>query len=216
MKTSYLFIAALAGALLMGSCAKNPFGSAFGQEYTSEMSCGFVQNVYGERISWKGKLPITFYIHEDMPAEFIPVVQSAMEKWEKAAGRRLFDLVSTKYTGPIRPRQDGKNIIYWMTNWEGDRQREQGRTSVYWIGDEIKESDIRINAKDFNYFVSEPEAFRDVHFESLMIHELGHVLGLKHADESTDSVMGAYLSASLTRDALSEVDASALLCEYKL
>jgi len=198
-----------------GSCAKNPLGSAFNQSYKPEFDCGFVQNVYGERISWKGNIPVKFYIHESVPVEFRSVIESSMKKWEQATGRELFQIVSKGYSGPDSPRQDGLNIIYWLKTWDPNRSTEQGRTSVYWIGNEIREADIRINAFNFTYYIDRPKYSRDVHFESLMIHELGHVLGLKHIDDGA-SVMGTYLSSNTERVHITGVDTSSLQCEYKL
>jgi hypothetical protein len=201
-------------ASVIGGCAKNPFGSAFNQSYKPEFDCGFVQNVYGERISWKNNLPIKFYIHQSVPSEYRPVIESAMKKWGQAAGKTLFQVVSQSYPGPDKPRQDGLNVIYWLNTWDSNRSTEQGRTSVYWLGNEIRETDIRINAFNFDYYIDEPKSLRDVHFESLIIHELGHVLGLKHRDEG-QSVMGTYLAVSAQRNTISSIDISALQCEYR-
>lgn len=213
------FLSAIAKSLLaaslIGGCAQNPFGSAFNRSYKPEFDCGFVQNVYGERISWKNNLPIAFHIHESVPLEFRSVIESSMRKWEQAAGRSLFKISSMSYRGPANPRQDGLNVIYWMETWDSNRPTEQGRTSVYWIGDEIRESDIRINAFNFKYYIDQPSSIKEVHFESLILHELGHVLGLKHMDEG-DSVMGTYLSSSSERNTVSSSDTSSLQCEYPL
>jgi hypothetical protein len=201
-------------ASFINGCAKNPLGSAFNQSYKPEFDCGFVQNVYGERISWKTNIPIRFYIHESVPPEFRSVIESAMKKWEQVTSRELFQIVSKSYSGPDNPRQDGLNIIYWLKTWDPNRSSEQGRTSVYWIGNEIREADIRINALNFTYYIDQPKSVRDVHFESLIIHELGHVLGLKHIDDGM-SVMGTYLSSSTERTHITGADASSLQCEYK-
>jgi len=209
------FILVICSIAIVGGCAKNPFGSAFNQSYKPQFDCGFVQNIYGERISWKNNLPIKFHIHESVPVEYRAIIISSMRKWEDVAGRPMFQVISQGYPGPTRPRQDGLNIIYWLTSWDPNRSSEQGRTSVYWIGNEIREADIRINALNFNYYIDKPKSLRDVHFESLMIHELGHVLGLRHIDEG-QSVMGTYLSSNTERNSLSELDISSLQCEYRL
>jgi hypothetical protein len=202
-------------ASIIGGCAKNPLGSAFTESYKPQFDCGFVQNVYGERISWKNNIPISFHIHQSVPMEYRPVIESAMKKWERVAGRALFKLISQNYPGPDKPRQDGLNVIYWLNTWDSYRGTEQGRTSVYWIGSEIREADIRVNAFNFDFYIDQPKSSRDVHFESLIIHELGHVLGLKHYDDG-QSVMGTYLAANTERNNLSSIDISALQCEYQL
>lgn len=141
------------------------------------------------------------------------VVQDAMAAWEIASGRKLFELQTEVIDGPMLPRQDSKNVLYLMDAWEANKPSEQGRTTVYWIGDQIYEADIRINAANFKFFLDVPQFASDVHLLSLLIHEFGHVLGLKHHDGDR-SVMATYLASSTQRDELSSVDIRDLRCEY--
>lgn len=190
----------------------------------SQPDCGFVQNVYGERISWKSDAPVTMQIHTSVPESMIPAIQAAAETWEKTAGRKLFNIVtSPRYTGPIVPHQDGVNVIYFMNSWEANMGSEQARTSVYWVGDLIKEADMRINAADFGFYwkgetltkaaKSERASSAPVNIEALVLHELGHVLGLKHKDNQ-GSVMATYLASGDDRTHLAVADQKDLQCEY--
>jgi len=181
--------------------------------YESQESYGFVQNVYGQRISWKSELPIRLSLHESVPQEFYSALEDAIQQWEKSVGRPLFQIVSYKVSGPLQPRQDGVNLIYWMNTWDDNRASEQALTSVYWIGAQIKEADIRINAKNFTFYLHQPKTGRDVHLQSLLVHELGHVLGLKHTDTGS-SVMATYLAANATRTVISETDIKSIRYEY--
>lgn len=190
----------------------------------SQEDCGFVQNVYGERISWKSDVPVTMYIHASVPDSMVQAIQVAAETWDKTVGRKIFNIIAyPKLTGPINPHQDGKNVIYLMDNWEANRSSEQGRTSVYWIGDLIKEADIRLNAADFGYYWRgqtlskaskvDRQNSGPVNVEALVLHEMGHVLGLKHKD-SDGSVMATYLAAGDDRTNLAGTDSASLQCEY--
>lgn len=195
------------------ACGANSLFQAVAPSHDPQEPCGFVQNVYGERISWKGKLPIQVAFHSSVPSTYYSAIESAFRVWEKALGRPLFQITSHSYSGPLTPRQDGVNLIYWMNTWEANRTSEQARTSVYWVGNQIKEADIRINAKDFTYYLSQPTSYRDVHLESLLVHEIGHVLGLKHQDAG-GSVMATYLASSVTRTAIAGTDLESARCEY--
>jgi hypothetical protein len=199
--------------LISSGCSKPPFSLVFTQDYKRELDCGFVQNVYGERISWKNNTPISFHIHESLPSRYHNSIEAAMEKWNQVTGRPLFKLLSKNYAGDVKPRQDGVNVIYWMTTWESNKKLEQGRTSIYWVGNQIREADIRINASNFSFYLDTARTPVDVHFESLILHELGHVLGLKHIDEA-DSVMATYLLHNTKRVEVSALDTSSLNCEY--
>lgn len=178
--------------------------------------CGFVQNTYGERVSWKNDGLITIYIHESVPEQFRGAVNSAAATWEKSIGHKLFNIVTETMTGPVAPHQDGKNVIYFMDTWEANKLTEQARTSIYWNGDQIIEADIRVNAKDFDFYWN-PQQFsvRKVNFEALILHEMGHVLGLKHKD-SAGSVMATFLPSGMDRVRLASADVNNLMCEYKM
>lgn len=181
--------------------------------YKSQPDCGYVQNVYGERVSWKGQTPIRLVIHKSVPTEYYSALESAIQKWEASAGKPLFQIVAYGQDGPLTPRQDGVNIIYMMNTWEDNKVSEQARTSVYWVGDAIREADIRLNDKNFNFYTTTPTQASDVHLESLLIHELGHVLGLKHREDG-GTVMATYLSSATNRTAVAAVDQDSLRCEY--
>ena len=234
-----------------------------------QKDCGFVQNIYGQRISWKGNHPVLISIDSSVPAALRPAIYRAAAKWEIQAGKKLFrfqDFVAqdAKLSGPAK---DKKNIIYFLKNWDSNTKAEQARTSVYWVGDSIQEADIRINGQQFAYYIEDskkivysnlpeslqltseektlPENFGVLkfnstedelvstqdfsskeesqyrfqgplvgyNFEALMLHELGHFLGLKHRD-SDPSVMETYLAAQTDRVVLTAVDAQNLKCEY--
>lgn len=176
--------------------------------------CGFVQNSFGERVSWKEEGVIKLYVHDSVPSAFFPAIQSAALTWEKSLGRRLFQIETVKISGPIAPHEDGKNIIYFMNTWEERRTTEQGRTSIYWNGDQIIEADVRINAKDFQFYWHEVGGMGSVNFEALILHEMGHVLGLKHKDKE-GSVMATFLPSGVNRTHLAGVDKANLQCEYQ-
>lgn len=175
--------------------------------------CGFVQNVYGERISWKGEIPVVMKIHNSVPDAYIPAIVAAAESWNRTAGKTIIKIDTTKIAGALEPRKDGVNIIYVLNTWESNKASEQARTSVYWVGDVIQEADIRINDKNFDFYTSENTSHSGVNIEALLLHELGHVLGLKHKDTS-GSVMATYLANGVDRTAVTETDSASLQCEY--
>ncbi len=193
-----------------------------------QQDCGFMQNVYGQRISWQQKLPVALSISVNVPTELKSAIYRAAMTWEKKIGQKAFDLIEENLQSSTAPGRDKKNGIYFLKNWESDKKSEQGRTSVYWAGDEIQEADIRINNADFSYYNENPQVLVQAanssktdqkssagySFEALMLHEMGHFLGLKH-HEADGSVMATYLLAFMNRNELANVDSENVQCEYK-
>jgi hypothetical protein len=190
------------------------FTQGCGRHAVNEPACGFVQNVYGERVSWKSTAPVELYVHESFPTSMYPALENAMKDWEIALGRPVFHIAAYGVQKPAQPAQDGMSVIYWLSAWESNKASEQARTSVYWNGDRIGEADIRLNAKDYRFYLDFPHSYGDVHLESLLVHELGHVLGLKHRDDG-GSVMATYLASQTVRNNIAPVDLSDISCEYQ-
>lgn len=175
-------------------------------------SCNFVENSYEQRVSWKDATPVSLYVHSSFPTAYLPTLKAAMGQWEKNIGRPLFRLAGTNSDDGI-PKKDGVSVIYWMDTWEADRPREQARTTIFWEGNRILEADLRVNAKNFTYFTGDTPQTDSVDLESLLIHELGHVLGLQH-NTAAGSVMAVSLDNGVLRRDVQEVDLSSAHCEY--
>lgn len=211
-----IYLAIVLLGFILSSCAPKP-----------QNNCGFVQNIYGQRISWKNKTAINLIIHSSVPVELRSAIHRAAETWSQQAGRNMFNIIEDSSQLSAVPSRDKKNAIYFLSEWESDRMSEQGRTSVYWAGDQIQEADIRINAANFSYYNQNPQLLigsRNLKktgqqvgdgysFEALLLHEMGHFLGLKHQD--VNSVMAARLAAYTDRVQLASTDKDAISCEYK-
>lgn len=184
-----------------------------------EDPCNFVQSSEKQRVSWKDDLPVKLMVHASVPREAYADIEASVKHWNdvmyaQGLKKPAFVIDLWGVGGPIAPRQDFNNMIYWMDNWEPDLAFQQARTTIYWTGSRIYEADIRINTRDHQYsFHSTAGLNRDVDFQSLMVHELGHVLGLAHT-ESSQSVMQTELAGGVERRALGSEDMDAISCEY--
>lgn len=198
----------LAGLILVQAC---------GRKLPAEPACGFVQNSDMQRVSWKTDLPITMYLDASVPYDYVQSVQAAMNIWNaqgQAILKKDFFKLASGSPGSSSPALDGYSKIYYMNSWEADRPNEQARTTIYWTGARIYEADMRLNAFNFQFYtdntLNDPTK---VNLQSLVVHELGHVLGMAH-DPVPTSVMQPSLANGLLRITPGPVDVSSLNCEY--
>lgn len=203
-------------ALALCSCEKGPTLGPADQEHlasAAETSCGFMQNSYGQRVSWKKNIPVVLAFHKNFPVEYEEVVNKAATHWNEAAGMTLFRFVRSENDLSEAAQKDSVNTIHWLLSWPENQKGLQALTNLYWKNSQLFETDIAVDAQYFNYFSEAPTTPYDIHLESLMIHELGHVLGLRHRS-TVPSVMWAVLNGAVKRDSLTAADRETIKCEY--
>lgn len=188
---------------------------ACARKITPQESCNFVMNPDQQRVSWKGRLPVKLFLHSSVPSDAYASIDRAVNEYNATlgGGREIFKIVARGAEGDMDPRKDGTSMIYWFKTWDADRPTEQARTTIYWSGVQIFEADIRINAKNFTLNTDPTTVFSTLDLESLLVHELGHGLGLAH-NASAGSVMNFSLNDGQDRRKLSAGDLSSLHCEY--
>jgi hypothetical protein len=175
-----------------------------------EASCGFVQSSSGARVSWKNKLPVKVYISSSWPKEYVNVVKRAAQDWNEATSRDLIEVASG--TPSDSPSKDKKNGIYWLKTWSASRRTEQAQTTLYYNQGVPYDGDIKVDAYFFTYYDNDPDR-GEYHLESLLIHEMGHLLGLAHA-YSAGTVMYPYLYPYDVRTKITDNDLKSISCEY--
>jgi hypothetical protein len=158
------------------------------------------------------ELPIVIYINDSVPDKYRSDVRAALETWNDALSVPVFKYGGVDL-GPVRPRVESKNIVYWLDTWNTGANQQAVAAMVY-RGNNILDADIKFNAQDFQFFIDGESGVDKVHFRSVVLHELGHVLGLGHI-EGIDSIMNPTFADNTIRDQLFDIDKHDIRCQYK-
>lgn len=203
--------------LFLGSCGKKGLTLKIGDQDVlalgSVESCNFVQSSGGMRVSWKSSTPVKFIISPSMPTKFDATIIKAANIWNTYLNTGL---ISVHRDNSITngPGNDRYNLIFWVTDWPAGQAQEQARTGIRWDISKLRDADIKINAKTFEFYADgETNTSGKVSMLSLMIHEMGHGVGLKHIDDIV-SVMQTHLATGKERSTPAKVDTDSLGCEY--
>lgn len=206
-----------------------------------EESCNFVTNELGQRVSWAGRLPVILHVHDSVPPQVVPAIESSIVIWNEAFGMEAF-VLGGWVSGEGSPQVDNQNVIYWMSSWDPKKPREQGRTVINHVGKRIFDADIAINGSYFRrtpvvWDPSQNVSAREIDGVSFITHELGHVIGQEHGDSHVhesvggiasrlsseeqesiqmprNSVMFATISLGEVRREITDYDLRSLRCEY--
>jgi len=135
-----------------------------------------------ERPVWIGPVPYTLNSAgaRDLggfgPTERI--LQQAMNDWESLSCTSL----RTEYRGATDalPGQGESYVIAWVESGWPETSSAIGVTGPYWDQGHIRDAVILMNADHFAW--SEENRSGTVHAYSIMLHELGHYLGLDHSE----------------------------------
>lgn len=185
-------------------------------QLTPQASCNFLVSNEAQRISWGSEAPVIMYVDSSVPSEFYGAIQAAIDTWNRSLGREVLKIGGWSSAYPVE-KQDGVNVIYYKRDWPESIRNKQAITTVRWASDRLFEADVSINGNSshFEYFWGPTVVAGRVDFESLLLHELGHVLGLDHPKvEFQGTVMATRLMDTTLRRVPAPQDVADLKCEY--
>lgn len=177
-----------------------------GTDFKKQEKCGFLQDQYEERVT--ADLPIELYISDAVPEKYYNSIQLAINTWSIPLSKWAFQIVDYKYHS-VKNHQDGKNVLYIFYDHWNSNMTYSGVINRYSYGNKMTESDIILNGFIYNFSLDPAEEEMD--FESVLLHELGHALGLDH---TPGTVMDAHLSTGTIRRDLTQIDIDNIRCGY--
>ncbi len=188
---------------------------ACGRNLSPEEPCNFVQTKQLQRVSWEHNTPAKLYIDESVPREYWETIQKSAEVWNTLARKTIIEVYPNSGRASNMEVADNRSIIYMKEEWEANKPEEQAKTQVRWRGSQIMEADIFLNGAIYDFSILGDTPDDGVDLESLMIHEMGHVLGLNHFSDPETVMFKTLKKGQERRDfSKSHEEYNSLKCEY--
>lgn len=157
---------------------------------------------------WQNTVAIA--LHDSASSDVEDGLTSAIGTWNEALGREIVTYkgrTSLARTSELYGSlSDNETVVYTETNWEATTGKSPDILgTAIWENlpqdaSTIHKGDIILNAQTYTFGDARNNSMAKVtniaDAESVLIHEIGHLLGLNHVDSDTDpySIMAAYAS----------------------
>lgn len=147
-------------------------------------------------LTWSpASFPLLIHVPEEMEPYEV-AIEKAAHRWNEVLGQKaivfVFDRTpNTQWSDPKESLSDGISGLYQQLIWDYE---SVGSTVLAYTGTlslngQIQRADLIFNFQSFNFadYDAPPPHTNYIDFESVLVHELGHFLGLGHVTMSEDS-----------------------------
>jgi hypothetical protein len=141
-------------------------------------------------------LPLYVHVPQELQAQYETSFELAANAWNDALGTTaiviVFDKVgNTQYKSVDQALNDPDTSITLQETWSVFPSFEESNLAVtvtqFTNSGIIYNADIFFNVEDFNFATAGFTRVFQHNIETVLIHELGHLLGLKHSTKEEDS-----------------------------
>jgi len=178
-----LFLGALSGCGELEESDR--CGAAISSGYLASQDC--------QPLSW-GSLPISLAKDRSLPAELSIAIDEAIDIWERETGLDLFQTVEGGSQNTVTTRVAAE----WGTEPVFGKNEEPAKTVYLYQKNRLFDTDIFFN-QAFHFSTNGRVGTFDA--TTICLHELGHVLGLDHDNNSSpeQSIMNSQIHKNETR-----------------
>lgn len=166
----------------------------------------------GDPVRWQG-FPVSWDRAADatsLPDRSEEAIRAAFETWSRPGTAVEFALGGSPATPARDASPDDGNHVWVVAPWPLEDEALARASLWFDPGGNLVAFDVRVNGEKPWSLDGEPDTFD---LQSAVVHEVGHALGLEHADLA-DAVMFPSLDADDQRRELSDDDDEALAWLY--
>lgn len=165
--------------------------------------------------------PITIYYPTDIPQSYKDTLASVSTKWNSALGFEALvlieDFFNQNYLELYDSLEDDINSITFQNeSWFSGYDNVLAFTTASLYGDNFIQTDILFNFFQQPFVAQTPVPSNKVDFESVLLHELGHSLGLDHIQISdAPSIMNPTIAFGVQKRDLFLYDLQSIRRKYE-
>ena len=192
----------------------------------TDSSRSSVNNIYNHKYSYKTprwpeeSLPLVIEAPKSLKNLIEPSLKNACDSWNRAIGRKVLSYVFEEYDYRWENKvnmEDNRRRLYFIRDWGSFSPDASylGYTVGMYHKTLLIESDIGINLNYDMYYSGTIGSLRkeQTDFGSLLLHEIGHLLGAGHIDNER-SVMFPYIPDGMKREIPTELDEELMFEKY--